>query len=55
MAEIPLSRKKIIAFLKEQHVDTKDMSNDTRYAYCTGKNQICDTLAIGIMAGDFDE
>lgn len=55
MADKAISRKKILEFLRENHVDTKGIENATRYVYCSGKNQICDALAVGIMAGDFDE
>ena len=50
-----LSKSKLLAFLKSQHVDTGETMNTIRYVYCTGKNQICDAIAVAIYAGDFDE
>ena len=49
-----LSKKKLLEFLREFHTNTKGIDNNTRYLYSTGRNQVLDTLAVGIMAGDFD-
>lgn len=55
ITEKPISRKKLIEYLKCAKVDTSFITNDHRYMYTTGCNMLADVLISGIMMGDFDE
>lgn len=58
MTEKPLSRKKLVEYLKSAKIDTTFMNIDTekpRFMYSLGRNMLADVLISGIMMGDFDE
>ena len=55
MTEQPLSKTKIVSFLKSMKVDTNNVDNDQRYLYGIGRNTLADILLAGIMIGDFNE
>ena len=53
--DLPLSRTKLLAFLKAAYTDPATVDNERRYLYVTGRNSVVNTLIIGIYCGDFDE
>ena len=54
-ADLPLSRTKLLAFLKAAYTDPATVDNERRYLYVTGRNSVVNTLIIGVYCGDFDE
>jgi hypothetical protein len=55
MTEQPLSKTKIVSFMKSMKIDTGIADNDQRYLYGIGRNTTVDIMLAGIMCGDFDE
>ena len=53
--EVPLSRPKLIAYLKSQYIDKKNITKESMYLYATGRNSLADNLLISIISGEFDE
>lgn len=55
MTDKPISREKLLAYLRSTKTDAGDSSNEYRYMYITGRNILADVMITGIMFGDFDE
>jgi hypothetical protein len=54
-ADLPLSRTKLLAFLKAAYTDVGDVDNLYRYSYASGSNNLASRVIVGIFSGDFDE
>jgi len=51
--DIPLSKNKLVKFLKESHIDLKN-ADGKMYFYGTGRNIIADLVLVGIAMGEFE-
>jgi hypothetical protein len=51
--DIPLSRRKLVAFLKSAHVRVEG-ANDKMAIYGAGRNILADLTLVGIAVGDFE-
>lgn len=49
-----LSREKLLAHLKETIISAKDIDNDFRYIYVTGRNMYAENLIAKIICGEMD-
>ena len=54
MTEPPLSRQKLVDFLKQSRMDVSGMDNHT-LLYATGRNIVADLILVGLFTGQFDE
>lgn len=54
MQEKPLSRQKILSYLKTASLRTDDFDSIYRYMYALGRSTLADNLLAGIYCGDFD-
>ena len=54
MQEKPLSRQKILSYLKTASLRTDDFDSIHRYMYALGRSTLADNLLAGIYCGDFD-
>jgi hypothetical protein len=54
MADKPLSRKKILAYLKTASLHVGDFDNNNRYMYALGRTTLADNMLAGLYCGDFD-
>ena len=51
----PLSRKKLLDFLKAAYTDPTNADCMNRYISVVSRNHLASTVIIGIVSGDFDE
>lgn len=54
MQEKPLSRKKILAYLKTARLHVGDFDNNNLYMYALGRTTLADNMLAGLYCGDFD-
>ena len=54
MTEPPLSRQKLVDFLKQSRMDTTGMDNHM-LLYATGNNIRTDLILVSVFTGQFDE
>ena len=51
----PLSKQKLLEYLKSAKIDSSYITYEPRYMYTIGRNMLADVLIAGIIMGDFDE
>lgn len=54
MTPAPLSRQKLLDFLKQAKANTEGMDNNA-FLYATGRNVLADLIIVGLFTGEFDE
>ena len=55
MPEKPISKQKLINYLRSAKVDAATADSEFRYLYITGRNNLVDVLLVSLYCGDFDE
>jgi hypothetical protein len=50
----PISREKLMDYLKSMYTNPTTVDNDQRYLYVIGRNAVLDILVASVYCGDFD-
>jgi hypothetical protein len=51
----PISRQKLLEFLRAAKMSNSDVDNTNRYMYILGNNRVISHLYVSIICGDLDQ